>query len=212
MTNAHERITLPPISSFDLSPSRKPHARYSSPSSSRRPPRTNGSPSWEGSSTTSNPPRRDFDPPDDARYELGILDLGAPYYSQCFAPLLILFQTITKHIRRPQLRGYERTRARKALPLLRARWPHNAMRAPAPLSSTTAQQQCIARPRPQGPCRTASILFPVSSLRAAAHVRPLKVPPISRHRAEPAASPRAACLLARTLARLARVALPLLHT
>lgn len=67
MTNAHERITLPPISSFDISPSRKPH----NTSSSRRPPHPhiNGSPSWDGSSTASNPPRRDLDPPDDTRYE-----------------------------------------------------------------------------------------------------------------------------------------------
>ncbi|KAH8984713.1 hypothetical protein EDB92DRAFT_1885335 [Lactarius akahatsu] len=63
MTNAHERITLPPISSFDISPSRKPHTRYppTSPSTSRRPPHINGSPSWDGSSTASNPLRRGLD-------------------------------------------------------------------------------------------------------------------------------------------------------
>ncbi|KAI9430970.1 hypothetical protein H4582DRAFT_2012683 [Lactarius indigo] len=73
MTNAHERITLPPISSFDISPSRKPHPRYppTSPSATRRPPHINGSPSWDGSSTASNPPRRDID---DARLSPGTYD------------------------------------------------------------------------------------------------------------------------------------------
>ena len=83
MTNAHERITLPPISSFDVSPSRKPHNRYPSPSSSRRPPHINGSPSWDGSSTASNPPRRDLDPPDDTRYELVPLALCITHSASC---------------------------------------------------------------------------------------------------------------------------------
>ncbi|KAH8994147.1 hypothetical protein EDB86DRAFT_2927113 [Lactarius hatsudake] len=85
MTNAHERITLPPISSFDISPSRKPHTRYppTSPSASRRPPHINGSPSWDGSSTTSNPPRRGLD---DARYEPAALVLGVPYRSHDISP------------------------------------------------------------------------------------------------------------------------------
>ena len=76
-----------------------------------------------------------------------------------------------------RLWSYERTRARQALPLLRARWPSHAMLAPSLLGSKTTQQKCIARPRPQGPCRTTSNLFPVSLLRAAIHVGPLKVLP-----------------------------------
>ena len=76
-----------------------------------------------------------------------------------------------------RLWSYERKRARQALPLLRARWPSHAMLAPSLLSSKTTQQKCIAMPRPQGPCRTISILFPVSSLRTAAHEGPFKVLP-----------------------------------
>ncbi|KAH9172671.1 hypothetical protein EDB89DRAFT_2229291 [Lactarius sanguifluus] len=85
MTNAHERITLPPISSFDISPSRKPHNRYppTSPSTSRRPPHINGSPSWDGSSTASNPLRRGLD---DARYDPEALVLGVPYRSHDISP------------------------------------------------------------------------------------------------------------------------------
>ena len=44
------------------------------------------------------------------------------------------------------------------------------LRAPSPFGSTIAQWQCIARPRPQGPCGTTSILFPISWLRAALQV------------------------------------------
>lgn len=44
------------------------------------------------------------------------------------------------------------------------------LQAPSPFGSTIAQWQCIARPRPQGPCGTASTLFPISWLRAALQV------------------------------------------
>jgi hypothetical protein len=75
MTNAHERITLPPISSFDISPSRKNHNQYPS----RRGSRLNGSPSWDGSSAGSNKPRTDVELVDDVRYGIHI-----------FGPFLLL--------------------------------------------------------------------------------------------------------------------------
>ncbi|KAH9968365.1 hypothetical protein BGW80DRAFT_1462039 [Lactifluus volemus] len=70
MTNAHERITLPPISSFDISPSRKNHNQYPS----RRGSRLNGSPSWDGSSAGSNKPRTDVELVDDVRRNSSTFD------------------------------------------------------------------------------------------------------------------------------------------
>ena len=172
MTNAHERITLPPISSFDLSPSRNLHTYPPpTPSGSRRPPHINGSSSW------------DLDPHDDARYEPDVL---APLmfriaHHPMFPLPTIIPQTIPEHIRRLGLWDYGCcSPARKALPLFGASWPRSLIGAPDPASSTSTQQQRRARPRATGRCRSASILFPVSSHRAAAHVRPLKVhPPVS---------------------------------
>ena len=101
MTNAHERITLPPISSFDVSPSRKLHPyRQPSPSGSRRHPHINGSPSWDGSSSSSNPLRRDLEPPDDARYEPILLAPGAPYYSLDVPPSSPSYSRRSPSIRR----------------------------------------------------------------------------------------------------------------
>lgn len=77
MTNAHERITLPPISSFDISPSRKPY--HASPS--RRGSHLNGSPSWDGSSTKSNQPRTEMEPVEGVRCDYGHLHCDVPYCS-----------------------------------------------------------------------------------------------------------------------------------
>ena len=60
MTDAHERITLPPISSFDISPSHKPHSQFQV-GPSRRGPHLHGSPSWDGSSAGSNHLRSELD-------------------------------------------------------------------------------------------------------------------------------------------------------
>jgi hypothetical protein len=59
MTDAHERITLPPISSFDISPSTKHHQFQAGPS--RRGAHLHGRTSWDGSSAGSNHLRHEFD-------------------------------------------------------------------------------------------------------------------------------------------------------
>jgi hypothetical protein len=59
MTNAHERVTLPPISSFDISPSSKHHSPFQA-GPSRRSSHLRGSSSWDGSSGGSNHPH-EFD-------------------------------------------------------------------------------------------------------------------------------------------------------
>ncbi|KAI0275932.1 hypothetical protein BGY98DRAFT_989240 [Russula aff. rugulosa BPL654] len=60
MTDAHERITLPPISSFDITPSTKHHSHLRA-GPSRRGSHFRGSSSWDGSSGGSNHPHNEFD-------------------------------------------------------------------------------------------------------------------------------------------------------
>ncbi|KAH8978421.1 hypothetical protein EDB86DRAFT_3249055 [Lactarius hatsudake] len=62
-------FVFPPISSFDIPPTRMLHTGYppASPSASSRLPNMNDILSWFGSSTASDPLRRDLDPPSDAR-------------------------------------------------------------------------------------------------------------------------------------------------
>ena len=60
MTDAHERITLPPISSFDISPSSKHRSPYQAGPSHRRS-HFRGSSSWDGSSGGSNHPQNEYE-------------------------------------------------------------------------------------------------------------------------------------------------------
>ena len=71
MTDAHERITLPPISSFDISPSSKHHSQFQA-GPSRRGAHIHGSSSWDGSSAGSNHLRNEFD---DISYRCGTFTL-----------------------------------------------------------------------------------------------------------------------------------------
>jgi hypothetical protein len=60
MTDAHERITLPPISSFENSPSIKHHSQFQA-GPSRRGAHIHRSSSWAGSSAGSNHLRNELD-------------------------------------------------------------------------------------------------------------------------------------------------------
>ncbi|KAI9507779.1 hypothetical protein F5148DRAFT_71211 [Russula earlei] len=60
MTDAHERITLPPISSFDISPTGKHRSQFQA-GPSRRGPHLHGSPSWDGTSVGSHHLRNELD-------------------------------------------------------------------------------------------------------------------------------------------------------
>ncbi len=74
MTDAHERITLPPISSFDITPSSK-HHNHLRAGPSRRGSHFRGSSSWDGSSGGSNHPHNEFD---DISYRCEALILCGP--------------------------------------------------------------------------------------------------------------------------------------
>jgi hypothetical protein len=77
MTDAHERITLPPISSFDITPSSKHHSHLRA-GPSRRGSHFRGSSSWDGSSGGSNHPHNEFD---DISYRCETFSSKAPCYS-----------------------------------------------------------------------------------------------------------------------------------
>ena len=82
MTDAHERITLPPISSFDISPSSKHHNPFQAAPSPRGT-HLRGRSSWDGSSGGSNHPHNEFD---ELPYRCGTFSSDALCYSHKGSP------------------------------------------------------------------------------------------------------------------------------
>jgi hypothetical protein len=76
MTDAHERITLPPISSFDISPSSKHRSPFQA-GPSHRGSHLRGSSSWDGSSSGSNHPHNEYE---ELPYRCGAFIIGCSIF------------------------------------------------------------------------------------------------------------------------------------